>query len=273
MAHQNYYRSPFGDTTYTKVFVGGLAWETPTDVLKSYFEQFGEILEAVIITDKHTGKSKGYGFVTFRDPESATRACADPRPVIDGRRANCNIAALGPPPGRNQVGKFEGGGVVPHQGVSSSTSFSGVAGPLIPPVQPASPIIYPPYGYMAYSPNYSYHQAIYSNQQLQQQAQYYNQLYGGIGTSSSAGIGNYPYNFGGYYSMEASPKGAFPTNQTQRFYYPTTTQLDGSFSSYPRNPIPFEPRNTLPSSSDPRAAHETSSEAEAGAATSESPNT
>ena len=35
--------------------------------------------------------------VTFRDPEAARRACADPNPVIDGRRANCNIASLGRP--------------------------------------------------------------------------------------------------------------------------------------------------------------------------------
>jgi hypothetical protein len=59
-----HYRSPFGDTTFTKVFVGGLAWETPTEEMRKYFEQFGEILEAVIITDKNTGKSKGYGFVS-----------------------------------------------------------------------------------------------------------------------------------------------------------------------------------------------------------------
>lgn len=58
-----HYRSQFGDTTFTKVFVGGLAWETPTEEMRRYFEQFGEILEAVIITDKNTGKSKGYGFV------------------------------------------------------------------------------------------------------------------------------------------------------------------------------------------------------------------
>lgn len=58
-----HYRSQFGDTTFTKVFVGGLAWETPTDEMRRYFEQFGEILEAVIIADKNTGKSKGYGFV------------------------------------------------------------------------------------------------------------------------------------------------------------------------------------------------------------------
>lgn len=59
-----HYRSQFGDTTFTKVFVGGLAWETPTEEMRRYFEQFGEILEAVIITDKNTGKSKGYGFVS-----------------------------------------------------------------------------------------------------------------------------------------------------------------------------------------------------------------
>ncbi|KAK1309623.1 hypothetical protein QJS10_CPA08g01220 [Acorus calamus] len=85
----------FGDTTYTKVFVGGLAWETKRETMRKYFEQFGEILEAVVITDKNTGRSKGYGFVTFREPEAAMRACVDASPVIDGRRANCNLASLG----------------------------------------------------------------------------------------------------------------------------------------------------------------------------------
>ncbi|KAF7816635.1 RNA-binding protein 38-like [Senna tora] len=84
-----------GDTTYTKIFVGGLAWETRRDTLTHYFEQFGEILEAVVITDRYTARSKGYGFVTFKDPDSAIRACRNPYPVIDGRRANCNLAAHG----------------------------------------------------------------------------------------------------------------------------------------------------------------------------------
>ena len=35
--------------------------------------------------------------MTFRDPESARRACSDPTPIIDGRRANCNLASLGRP--------------------------------------------------------------------------------------------------------------------------------------------------------------------------------
>ncbi|KAF7816974.1 RNA-binding protein 38-like [Senna tora] len=141
-----HYRSQFGDTTFTKVFVGGLAWETPTEEMRKYFEQFGHILEAVIITDKNTGKSKGYGFVTFRDPESARRACADPNPVIDGRRANCNIASLGrprpsPPRGRNV---FQGGGTA-----QSAASYGGVPAAVAPPPPPPPapvPVMYPPYG-------------------------------------------------------------------------------------------------------------------------------
>ncbi|KAM5556122.1 hypothetical protein ABKV19_023820 [Rosa sericea] len=85
----------FGDTTLTKVFVGGLAWETPKEALREHFDKYGEILEAVIISDKLTGRSKGYGFVTFKEAEAAKKACEDATPVINGRRANCNLASLG----------------------------------------------------------------------------------------------------------------------------------------------------------------------------------
>ena len=83
------------DTTYTKIFVGGLRWETTTDKLKEYFGQFGEITESVVIMDRNTGRSKGYGFVTFATPDAAAKATSDAFPNIDGRRANCNLAALG----------------------------------------------------------------------------------------------------------------------------------------------------------------------------------
>ncbi|XP_057439741.1 probable RNA-binding protein ARP1 isoform X2 [Lotus japonicus] len=85
----------FGDTTLTKVFVGGLAWETPKEILREQFDKFGEILEAVIISDKLTGRSKGYGFVTFKEAEAAKKACEEPTLIINGRRANCNLASLG----------------------------------------------------------------------------------------------------------------------------------------------------------------------------------
>lgn len=280
MAYQHY-RSPFGDTTYTKVFVGGLAWETPTDVMQRYFEQFGEILEAVIITDKNTGKSKGYGFVTFRDPESARRACADPNPMIDGRRANCNIASLGrprpsPPRGRAQGGNpYHGGAVMAQQGASSSYSGGPSPTPLPPP--PPAAYIYPPYGYATYPPEYSYPQTIY-NPQLQQ-PQYYQQIYG----PSSSGMGS-PYFYG--YSMQAS-RGTFSASPAQRMqgpsylYYPP--QMEGSFSTtYPPPPLPLlQPaRPPFASSTGSPTPHQTPStttlvatEAEGGGVvTSESPN-
>lgn len=52
------------DTTYTKIFVGGLPYHTTDETLRKYFDSFGEIEEAVVITDRQSGKSRGYGFVS-----------------------------------------------------------------------------------------------------------------------------------------------------------------------------------------------------------------
>lgn len=80
---------------YTKVFVGGLAWETTSEMLQEHFCQFGDIVEAAVIKDRHTGRSKGYGFVTFTQEGDAKAAIADQNPMVHGRRANCNLAAFG----------------------------------------------------------------------------------------------------------------------------------------------------------------------------------
>ncbi|NXW49589.1 RBM38 protein, partial [Nyctiprogne leucopyga] len=45
-------------------FVGGLPYHTTDSSLRKYFEVFGDIEEAVVITDRQTGKSRGYGFVS-----------------------------------------------------------------------------------------------------------------------------------------------------------------------------------------------------------------
>lgn len=63
------------DTTYTKIFVGGLPYHTNDASLRKYFESFGDIDEAVVITDKQTGKSRGYGFVS----ENQTHFCVSRR--------------------------------------------------------------------------------------------------------------------------------------------------------------------------------------------------
>lgn len=53
------------DTTFTKIFVGGLPYHTTDKSLREHFEVYGDIEEAVVITDRQTGKSRGYGFVSI----------------------------------------------------------------------------------------------------------------------------------------------------------------------------------------------------------------
>lgn len=56
-----------------KLFVGGLAWATTETSLRSVCEPYGEIEEVKVVVDQNTGRSKGFGFVTFTDEASATR--------------------------------------------------------------------------------------------------------------------------------------------------------------------------------------------------------
>ncbi|KAF8056721.1 hypothetical protein N665_1269s0008 [Sinapis alba] len=79
----------------TKIYVAGLPWITKTEGLRNYFEQFGEIVYANVVCDRATKRSKGFGFVTFKEAESAKSACEDPNPTIDGRKTSCKLAYLG----------------------------------------------------------------------------------------------------------------------------------------------------------------------------------
>ncbi|KAL8460486.1 hypothetical protein ACS0TY_032144 [Phlomoides rotata] len=84
-----------GDTSLTKVFIGGLTWETSKKTMREDFQKYDEILEVVIISDKLTSRSKGYGFITFKDTDSVKKACEDATLMINDRHANYNLAALG----------------------------------------------------------------------------------------------------------------------------------------------------------------------------------
>ncbi len=52
------------DNTFTKLFVGGLPYHTTNATLKAFFSQYGDIEEAVVIHNRTTGLSMGYGFVS-----------------------------------------------------------------------------------------------------------------------------------------------------------------------------------------------------------------
>ncbi|BBN03260.1 hypothetical protein MPTK1_2g22090 [Marchantia polymorpha subsp. ruderalis] len=83
------------DPAHRKLFVRGLAWETTSQALRDAFEQYGEIEEGAVITDKATGKSRGFGFITFKHMDSAQRALKEPSKNIDGRITVCNLASSG----------------------------------------------------------------------------------------------------------------------------------------------------------------------------------
>ena len=69
-----------------KLFVGGLSWDTSDDGLRTAFEKFGDITEAKVITDRDTGRSRGFGFVSFTEDDSASKAVQEMNGAeLDGR--------------------------------------------------------------------------------------------------------------------------------------------------------------------------------------------
>jgi len=52
-----------------KVFIARLPWSVNRDGLRSYFSKWGDVSDSVVITDRATGRSKGFGFVTFSNPD------------------------------------------------------------------------------------------------------------------------------------------------------------------------------------------------------------
>lgn len=76
-----------------KLFVGSLAWATDDHGLRSAFEEFGDVTDAKVITDRDSGRSRGFGFVTFSDPSAADRAISEMDGAqLDGRSINVNEA-------------------------------------------------------------------------------------------------------------------------------------------------------------------------------------
>jgi len=76
-----------------KLFVGSLSWDTTDDGLHAAFSPYGEISEAIVISDRYTGRSRGFGFVTFNDDEAADKAIeALNGTELDGRTIRVDVA-------------------------------------------------------------------------------------------------------------------------------------------------------------------------------------
>ena len=76
-----------------KLYIGGLSWNTDDHGLRNAFEQHGEISEAKVITDRETGRSRGFGFITFNEGSDADNAIEQMNGTeLDGRTLNVNEA-------------------------------------------------------------------------------------------------------------------------------------------------------------------------------------
>lgn len=76
-----------------KIYVGNLSFSTTEDSLSDTFGQYGEVVSAVIVTDRYTGRSRGFGFVEMEDENAADAAItALDGKELDGRNLRVNVA-------------------------------------------------------------------------------------------------------------------------------------------------------------------------------------
>lgn len=76
-----------------KIFVGNLAWEVGAQDLKEAFSKFGEVTDAFVATDKYSGRSRGFGFVTFAEEGAKASALAEMQGFeLKGREINVDEA-------------------------------------------------------------------------------------------------------------------------------------------------------------------------------------
>lgn len=76
-----------------KLYVGNLPWAVTNESLHDMFASYGEIVEAIVISDRMSGRSKGFGFVTFANEADAEKAVAEMHDKeIEGRKIVVNVA-------------------------------------------------------------------------------------------------------------------------------------------------------------------------------------
>ncbi len=88
----------------TKLYVGGLSFDTTEDGLRAFFEQAGAVASASVVTDRYSGRSRGFGFVEMDSDADARKAIQELNgKILDGRTISVDLA-------RPREGGFSGGG-------------------------------------------------------------------------------------------------------------------------------------------------------------------
>jgi len=95
----------------SKLFIGGLAWHTDDVTLRAKFEEFGQVEEAVVVKDRDTGRSRGFGFVRYAQDSDADKAIEQMNDTeFDGRRIRVDKATDRRGGGGGGGGGYGGGG-------------------------------------------------------------------------------------------------------------------------------------------------------------------
>ncbi|ODV57910.1 Hrp1p, partial [Ascoidea rubescens DSM 1968] len=93
------------------MFIGGLNWETDEHKLKSYFSQFGEVIDYTIMRDTTSGRSRGFGFLTFKESRSVDKVLKNQH-ILDGKVIDPKRAI--PREEQDKTGKIFVGGIAPE---------------------------------------------------------------------------------------------------------------------------------------------------------------
>src|SRR3989338_10923627 len=93
-----------------KIYVGNLSYNTTPEDLSTLFNEYGEIDQVRLITDKETGRSKGFAFVSFKEQTAAEAALVVNGKEFQGRHLRVNVAKEGGSGDRGDRGDRRGGG-------------------------------------------------------------------------------------------------------------------------------------------------------------------
>lgn len=92
-----------------KIYVGNLPFSVTSDDLSNMFQTYGDITDVRLIMDRETGRSKGFGFVTFGSEDAANSALDFNDTEVDGRKVKVSIARDNPKRDGGGRGGFGGG--------------------------------------------------------------------------------------------------------------------------------------------------------------------
>lgn len=86
------WRTLLGSPFCSKIFIGGLSFETTDEALKRYFEQFGPVADAIVMKDAVSRRSRGFGFITYINTASVDAALLVEQHIVDNRRVEAKRA-------------------------------------------------------------------------------------------------------------------------------------------------------------------------------------